>query len=135
MPGKFDKPSRLNLVSFIVFLALAAGVYSAIQFGPAYYRRWKAAGVVSEMVSKFFGERLKGGEGSTEVENRLRPELLTRLKEVGIDDTTVQATFRKSITAVSIEVAYREVIRHPFVNKTTTLEFTISEDAKKVKLE
>ena len=132
MPGKFDKPSRLNLVSIIFFLALASGIYCAVQFGPAYYRRWKAASVVSEMVSKLYGARLKTGD---EVLNGFRTELVTRFREIGIDETTVQVNFRKAPTAVSIDASYREVVRHPLVNKTTTLEFTISEEAKKEKLE
>jgi hypothetical protein len=133
MAGKYDKPSRFNLVSFIFFLVVAGLVYGAIQFGPPYYRRWKAAAVISEMVNRFYADRLKGGDASTEVQNHIRTELLSKFKEVGIDDPAVQTTFRKSATAVSIDATYHEVVKHWFVNKTTTLEFTVSEEAKKEK--
>ncbi len=131
--GKFDKPSRVNIVSIFFLLVLAAGAYAVIQFGPPYYRRWKAAGVLSEIANKYYANRLKGGPSSTETENQLRPELMAKLGEVGIDGTTVQATFRKSMTEVSVQITYREMVKHWFVGKTTTLDFTLMEEAKKEK--
>jgi hypothetical protein len=128
MAGKYDKPSRLNLVSVVFFLLLAGAAYGAIQFGPPYYRRWKAAGVLSESVSKYYADRLKPGD---EGQIRVRTELLAKLKEVGIADPAVQTSFRKAQTAVSIDVTYHEVVKHWFVDKTTTLEFILSEEAKK----
>ena len=124
MPVTYKKPGRLNVVSFLFLVAGIAGLYWAVQFGPAYYRRWQAAGVVSDIGNKLYAARMRGPESDA----ALRQELATRLGELGIDETTVQPAIQKSTTAVDLTVTYREVIRHPLIDKTSTLTFTLHED-------
>ncbi len=131
MPVQYEKPRRLNFVSLVILAIAVAALYAAVKFGPVYYRRWKAAGAISEVVNKLYASRLATGEREAAVYDELRRELLGRFNDIGIDESTVEINFQKTPTSAEITANYREVVRHLFIDKTTTMEFTLSEDAAK----
>ena len=123
-------PSRLNVVSFLFLAAAVAGIYWLVQFGPAYYRRWQASSAAAELTNRLYANRLRSGEGESAVLDEIRQELNARLRQIGIDETTAQISFQKNSAMAQVTVSYREVVRHPLVNKSTTLDFTIVEQAR-----
>lgn len=122
----YKKPSRFNAVSVLLVLALLAGVYSIIQFGPPYYRRWKAAGILAENVSKIYSKRRSTGEQETQFFEDLRKDTEQKLRDLGIT-SEFQIQFRKDSAVLSGTLEYIETVQHWFVGKTTTLRFYITE--------
>ena len=47
----YKRPSKINVVSVLVILVLLAGLYSLIQFGPPYWRKWKVKEILSSSAS------------------------------------------------------------------------------------
>lgn len=129
MAIKYERPGRFNLVTFILLAIALAGAYAAVRFGPVYYRRWKAVAVVSETANKLYAGRQRYGNDS-EGRTRLRQETLEHLREIGIDESTVQVSLWPTTTSARVEVTYQEVVRHPLVNKATRLVFNLVEDVK-----
>jgi hypothetical protein len=126
MTVRYNRPRRLNLVSFVFLLAGLASLYGLFKFGPPYYRRWKAAGVVSDLANKLYAERRRPDE--TSLISDFQKELRDRFRDIGIDESMVQPEFQRSLSRVRVQVRYLEIIRHPLVNKTTTLEFNLAEE-------
>ena len=123
--GRYKSPRKLNFISGIVLLALLAGVYSVVRFGPVYYRKWQAKSVLSEAASKavskrVFNERVGGGQEQI-------AEIVTwaedRLRKLGVGDATLAVTISDKGDAIEAQAQYTERIKHPFVKKITTLYF------------
>jgi len=122
--GKYKKPGKINAVSFIVFICLAGAAYAAVQFTPAYYRKWKAKGILSECGAKLYPRRNNldtpaGMDFIQEVEDKAAAEL----QALGIKDTGLYVKITVSGKSVTSSAVYQEVINHPFVGKRTILRF------------
>lgn len=123
MAQRIERPSRINAVSVIFFLVLSAGLYSAVQFGPPYYRKWKSAGVLSETANKVYSRRAATGDGAEEFIEKVRAEMTAQLREIGISDPGLRLTIDRSAAHVGVTAEYVEIVKHPFVGKITTLSF------------
>ena len=122
----YKKPSRINAVSVLLTLALVGGAYSLIVFGPPYYRRWKAAGVLSESVNKIYQRRMLTGSAELEFYDGLKKETEEKLRALGIK-SDFQIEFRKDQKELSGTLEYLETVQHWFVGKTSTLRFRVDE--------
>jgi hypothetical protein len=107
-----------------MLLALAAAVYSVIQFGPVYYRKWKAKGVLSDAVSRAYPRRhsLQTPEGMQFL-SKLQDETVQKLRQLGIQDGGMYVRVEKTGKEIRAQAVYTEIVRHPLVNKSTTLHF------------
>jgi hypothetical protein len=120
--ARYVKPRKFNIVSFLLLLIAAAGIYSAVQFVPPYYRKWKAQGVISEAANKVYPRRMLEGGGETFI-TQIRDETERQLRDIGIKDPTLRITIEKSLAQVSVSAEYIEIVKHPLVNKQTTMTF------------
>jgi len=129
MAQHYEKPSKLNAVSFLLILLAIAGAYGAIQFGPLYYHRWKAAGVLSESVNAIYPKRNAQGEFETQLYDELRKSTEAKLREIGIT-VPLTITFSKNPQTITGTIEYTDVVKHWFVNKTSSVSFRITESIK-----
>jgi hypothetical protein len=123
MTQHYDKPRRVNAVSVIIFLVLAAAAYAGVQFGPAYYRKWKASGILSEAANRVYPKRMLAADLAADFIEKVRGETAARLREIGIADPGMRVLIDVKPTAIGVSAEYVEIIKHPFVGKITTLSF------------
>jgi hypothetical protein len=123
MTKSYDKPRRVNAVSVIIFLMLAAALYAAVQFGPPYYRKWKSSGILSEAANRVYPKRNVPADASSEFFEKVRGETAARLRELGIGDPGLRVLIEASPARVGVSAEYVEIIKHPLVGKITTLSF------------
>jgi len=116
--ARMKQPGRVNLVSLAVVLLLGAAAYGAVKFGPVYWRRFKVKSVLSESINRYY--RLARRNQADEVD-ALRAEIIGRIRKLGVEDAGLQVEFEKLADEVRATATYREVIRHPFVKRDTTL--------------
>jgi hypothetical protein len=122
MAQRYDKPRRINAVSVVVFLMIAAALYAGVQFGPPYYRKWKSSGILSEAANKVYPKRRFSADASEFLE-KVRGETASQLRELGIGDPGLRILVEMSPARVSVTAEYVEIIKHPFVGRITTLSF------------
>ncbi len=128
---RYKKPSKVNIVSIVLILGLLAGAYYVIQWGPHYYRKWKAQGVISELTNKLYSKRFVGGDAESQLFADLKREAETRLAELGIREANLQVTMSKTQHEANVSATYMQTIKHWFVDKTTVLTFTLTERAER----
>jgi hypothetical protein len=125
---KYEKPSKVNFVSVMLLLGALAALYAAIQYGPPYYRRWRAANVLSEITNKIYPKRFMSGPLETEVYDQLRKETVERLQQLGIANAAgSKIEFSKNQREITGSLDYSEQVKHWFVNKTSVLSFHLVE--------
>ena len=114
-----------NIVTIFLTLVLAAGIYGAVQFGPIYYRKWQVKSVLSDLTKS----RLTDESGQTSVGEKVRQIqefAKMRIRKLEVKDPGLQVTITATETRVEAAASYREVVKHPWINKTTTLYFRLN---------
>ncbi|MBK6849314.1 MAG: hypothetical protein IPG96_17885 [Proteobacteria bacterium] len=112
-----------NLVSFLLLLGVAAGIYGAVKFGPPHWRKWQVKEALGDTASRFLGNRSPSPEADLEIGTELRASTIARLRALGVEDPALNITIERQGTGVAVAADYKEVVRHPFVNKITVLIF------------
>jgi hypothetical protein len=122
--AEFKKPRKINWVSAI-FIVIGLGlIYTLIQFGPPYYRKWKVKSVLSESANKLFPRRRQIKMGVAEgLLEKVKSETRKAMEELGIEDPSIQVFATIEDKEVSVSVDYTEQVNHPLVNKVTKLRF------------
>jgi len=120
----YKQPRRFNWVSLPIYLALAAALYCLVRFGPPYYHNMKVDEVVREAVNAYYAETrgVATGDASPELRDRFE----RRIRNLGIDDPQLALFFDKDAESVTVTARYKVVVEHPFVKRSTTLEFAPS---------
>ena len=121
--GKYKKPGKVNFVSFLLFVGLLAGGYAGYQFGPHYYHKWKAKGILSDAANQAYPKRHKEDWDLQAYLSELQTKTEKRLKELGIEDPALRVKVTIHPTEIIAEANYKVVIKHPLVNKQTVLYF------------
>jgi len=73
--------------------------------------------------SRFLGNRSPSPEADLEIGTELRVSTIARLRALGVEDPALNVTIERQGTGVAVAADYKEVVRHPFVNKITVLIF------------
>ena len=96
-----------------------------MQFGPIYYRKWQVKSVLSDLTKS----RLTDESGQTSVGEKVRQIqefAKMRIRKLEVKDPGLQVTITATETRVEAAASYREVVKHPWINKTTTLYFRLN---------
>jgi hypothetical protein len=123
MARPYRQPRRFNLVSFLLLLLAAAAIYGAVQFSPAYYRKWEAQGIISESANAVYPRRFVQGWKATEFQEEVKERTIRELRKAGIDDPGLQVRIEADRHQVKVGASYAEHVVHPFIDKTTVLHF------------
>ncbi len=121
--GRYKKPRKLNFVSFLLAVAALAAGYSGFQFGPHYYHKWKAKGILSDAANRAYPKRMKEGWELHEFLTALQTKTEKRLKDVGIEDPKLDVKITMGQKDIVAKASYVVIVKHPFVDKKTTLYF------------
>ena len=124
--ARYTSPRRINLVSLTLFLAVAAGVYAIVKFGPSYYRQFEIREVLENYAVRYVARASGLGLSSSEQEDRLSDEAEDELRERGVPDPGVRVRFEVSAGQVTARAEYSETIEHPLIDKVTVLHFSPS---------
>ena len=116
------QPRKLNVVSFLLLAAVMAALYSAVKFGPAYWRKWKVQGVLSATANVIYPRRRDVAAGTADL-RQVREDTVRQLRELGITDPALRVDFSANAREIIVSADYQEQVTHPFVNKTTSLHF------------
>jgi hypothetical protein len=123
--GRYKAPRKFNFISIIVGIAVLGGLYSAVRFGPVYYRKWQVKSVLSEAAAKAHAKRVfnpKIDDGPEQV-GVIVEWTEDKLRKLGVTDATMSVTIYDGEDGITAKAQYIERIKHPLVNKTTTLYF------------
>lgn len=115
----YSKPSKVNLVSVLFFAGLVSLVYGGIFFGPAYWRKFQVSEVLDEVANKCRGNRVPNEDRIEEIKQKARQQILA----LGVEDQGARVYVQMRPKEVTVSADYKEVIRHPLINRTTTLHF------------
>ncbi len=126
--GRYKAPRKFNFVSILIYLAIASGLYAAVQFSPVYYRKWQAKSVLSEAAARAYGKRVfhQDNIGDDERNEKLQKILdwtEGRMRALGIKDANLGVEIVDGSSTVTAKASYTERINHPLVGKTTVLYF------------
>lgn len=121
--GRYKKPRKLNFVSFLLILAALGAGYAGFQFGPHYYHKWKARGILSDAANRCYPKRMSEGIELFDFLQELQNKTTKRLREMGIEDPKMKVKITMGAKEITAQASYVVVIKHPFVDKTTTLYF------------
>jgi hypothetical protein len=119
--ARYKRPRRLNVVSLLIFGALAAGVYAAVVFGPHYYRSYEVREILGDAAS-----HLAARPGQDTYDLRYKVE--QRIRAAGVEDPAVRVDFDVTEARVTALAEYEVIVEHPLTHRTTTLRFDVSED-------
>jgi hypothetical protein len=123
----YKRPSKINAVSVLVAVVLLAGLYSLIQFGPPYWRKWKVKEILSSSASQAFKRRRHPDE---EILQKIKDDTVREIHAAGVDDPSVRVTIDINEQQATVAAEYHERINHPLVKKTTMLTFRPHSTAK-----
>lgn len=134
MPGyNYRKPRRLNWVSILLGLVVAAAIYGGVQFGPPYYRAWKVDTRLSDVAMR--ASDLQTARDPVKEEELLLREAREAIQELGVTDEYLLVEFDPEYA--HLRAAYAEEVTHPLVGKKTVLRFertaTVPGDRKGVR--
>jgi len=119
--SSYKKPGKINVVSVLIFLALAAAAYAGVRFGPPYYRKWKVKSVLDETTVEYIARRARGASFAKQLEEKAE----RKISALGVADPGLRVQIYDRDREVTTTCSYRVVINHPFVNKATTLNFNL----------
>ena len=114
----YGQPSRINFVSMTFFVALAAAIYGGIQYGPAYWRKYKVQEVLDEFANKCRGRRTPDGA----VVRSYEEAAARSIEALGIP-APVRVRVTIEDTQVVVAADYTEVIVHPLIKRSSRIEF------------
>jgi hypothetical protein len=117
----YQQPRRFNWVSIPIYAAVAALVYSLVQFGPPWYRNMKVDEVVRDAVNQYW-HATRGSE-TGDCPPELKDQIERRIRDLGVDDPALSLFFDRDATDLRVTARYQVVVKHPLVKKTTTLSF------------
>jgi hypothetical protein len=123
MRQRYSQPRKINFVSILVWLFLGALVYSGVQFGPPYYRSFKAKEVLSEAAASIYPKRMLTGSDEIELLAQVEQRAASKMKEIGVLDPGLRVIARKTSSEITVEAHYGELVKHPFITRTTRLGF------------
>jgi hypothetical protein len=109
----YKKPSSFNFVSLLFVLAVAAGIYWGVKFGPVYWNRYKVDEILRDEAARATNMSVLNSDAQDELEKQVLKEARQRLEERG-----VQASVYFDAAHKSLHADYDVVVKHP-VGKPT----------------
>ena len=120
----YKRPRRFNLVSFLLIVVGIAAIYSLIQFGPPYWRKWKVKETLSTSAARLYPKhRMVVAGTANEFVEKVRKDTAEALRKDGVEDSGMRVNISVTAAEIVVSADYREHIRHPLVGKSTTLQF------------
>ena len=124
-------PRKLNFVSFLMLAAAIAAVYGGIMFGPHYYRNMQAQGIVTDSAHKLLPRRMLQGEAAYRVIDKMRKQAMNEMRAEGIEDPGLKILITMDRKEITVEAMYQVVVRHPLIEKSTTVIFNPKETLRR----
>jgi len=115
----YKQPSKLNAVSGFLLLVLVAGSYSAIKFAPPYWRSYKVKEVLDQIANRCRGRFVPKDEQLDALEQGAEK----KIRGFGIEDGALRVRIDIAAREVTVSAVYKEVVRHWFIARTTTVAF------------
>ena len=125
MRYKYKKPRRFNLVSTFLLLVALTGAYLGWKFIPPYWQAWKVDDELNQLRNESADLSTLSPEHRDEMEGKIISRALDRVHALGVVDVPdfpVAVSFSPGYGYLVCR--YRVVVKHPFVDRTTTLDFT-----------
>jgi hypothetical protein len=120
----YKKPRRINVVSILMLLLLAGGVYAGVKFVPVYFQAFKVDSVLNDMKSQGLDLlRVTDPSVRQDSEDKIIGAAVEKIRDLGIidhEDQPLEVWFSDNYTYFNAK--YRVVVSHPF-DKHTTMTF------------
>jgi hypothetical protein len=129
------EPRRLNVVTLLMLLGLAAGGYWFWKFFPVYYTGWQVDHLLSEAGAESY-QVVRLGEGVREAKRaEIERSTRERIVALGVDDPDLRVTVELEPKLATVTADYEAVVQHPVAGKRTVLAMHRSEvtDLQRVK--
>ena len=112
-PVRYKRPSRINVVSVTLVLALALGAYAAYQFLPLYFMKQEVYRVLQETSSAFLGRRnyyVQEKDGR----DALRRKMEADLRNLGVTDPDLETWLEVDRNEARFGAVYSQWVEWPF---------------------
>jgi hypothetical protein len=120
----YKQPRRLNSVTLVLLLALAAAVYWFWRFFPAHFDGWTVDHILKESAAAIYRvNRLREPERTQELRalvDKVRADIQSK---ASVKDPNLEVNLNIDGNEASMSAEYNVVITHPFITRTTTLHF------------
>ena len=134
----YGQPRRLNFVTFLMLLLVAAAGYWMWRFFPVYFDGWTVDHLLREAASSSYklshlNEPLRTKQLKALID-KTRSDIV---KQANVTDPNLTVNLDLQDDQVVVSADYSVVVTHPVINKTTTLRFhkVEAESVKRVKWE
>jgi hypothetical protein len=117
-PTVYKQPGRINIVSMVMLLFLAAGIYVAYCLWPLVALRLRVKGDLEDVMNRFWRANLRGDENATREIAQMRKELTAKVAADGVKDKKVEFLFAGNKQRISIEARFAAPAYFPGLNKT-----------------
>jgi hypothetical protein len=119
----YKKPRKVNPVSVIVVTVVLAVLYSLVQFGPPYWRKWKVKGILSESANRIYPRRRHQEESLNPFLDEVKGETEEQIFGAGVEDPELEVFIEVDEVEITVSAQYKERINHPLIGKATVLNF------------
>lgn len=115
---EYKKPSRLNAVSFLMLVFVAAAGYVAYTLLPAFRLRSNAKNEMADFLPAFWRGNLRADSVRNAEMARIKKELTDKLRKVGVLDPKLEVRLERTSKVVSIEARFTVKVKPPGLEKT-----------------
>lgn len=119
---EYNKPRRLNLVSFFVLLVVLAAAYAGWKFGPVYWQARKVDEALDEVkMSGATFYRMNPDVRQAEAD-KILARSIARIHELGVKDEPdqpIQVWFSPNFE--KLQAKYMVIVKHPFGKPTVMI--------------
>ena len=116
----YKSPSRLNWLTVVIILLVAAGIYAAVKFGPPYWTQYKVDEILTDTAFQAIDLASSSVDRRADREQALCDKARARIVDLGIEADRLEVYFEDDVSAVHAD--YSVVVDHP-VMRSTVLEF------------
>jgi len=117
-PTVYKKPGRINAVSVMMLLFLAAAVYVVYCTWPLVALRLRVKGDLEDVMNTYWRANLRGEENARAAVIQMRKELTAKVAADGVKDKKVDFVFTGNKQRISIEARFAAPAFFPGLNKT-----------------
>jgi hypothetical protein len=110
----YKQPRRFNLVSFLLLLLVAGGVYYGWKWGPPYVQSWKVDTILQEGGAKLPMLSNQPVEQRIANERDLANQLKGQIRDLGITDPGLTVSVTDDGTNAHLVADWTVMITHPF---------------------
>jgi hypothetical protein len=131
---RYKKPHSFNLVTLLLLVGTACGVYLLVYLWPVYSASSRARGVLLDHIPRLYKANLVPDDVSAGMIDKLKESIAAELNKAGINDKAAKIYVTRSPKEITLQVKFKAKARFPFPDRTFEFELSpkVASDATRV---